>query len=355
VPGSESGDCTSIYQEGIRVPPVMLFSAGELRKDVLELFLLNSRTPQFSEGDIYAQLAATATGIQRIRQLYARHGAGTVRRAIDEILDGTERRIRSAIQHNLRDGVYHAEDWLDEDGIHNEPVRLAVTVTVRGDEIEFDFSGCPPQLGTGKNIPYTHTMATVYFCVKAMADPHLSINEGLYRPITVVAPEGSIVNPRSPGGVSSRNLTSMILADVMIDALGQAVPTRAMAAGGPYQGIILAGPDPKRQRYFVDYENFAGGQGAWWNGDGMDVTQIHMSNTSNLPIEVMEIEFPVRVERYEIVTDSGGPGKFRAVVACFENCAFWQKVRCCPSAVRARSLPREVRTGACKEAAAPMS
>jgi len=311
VPGSESGDCTSIYQEGIRVPPVKLVAEGAMRKDVLELFLLNSRQPQYSEGDIYAQLAAATTGIQRVQELHARWGASGMASAIDEMLDATERRIRTLIRDHLRDGTYSASDWLDEDGIHDAPVKLAVTVKVRGEEVTFDFSDCAPQLGTGKNIPYTHTMATVYFCLKAMVDPNASINEGLYRPIEVIAPQGSIVNPRPPGGVSSRNLTSMILADVMIDALGQAAPDRLMVAGGPYQGIILAGPDPVRNRYFVDYENFAGGQGARRDGDGSDVIQLHMTNTSNLPIEVMEVEFPIRVERYSIIPDSGGAGRYR--------------------------------------------
>jgi N-methylhydantoinase B len=319
VPGSESGDCTSIYQEGVRIPPVKLFSEGTLRADVLELFLLNSRQPQFSEGDIYAQLAAATTGIQRVQEMYARYGRESVAHSIEEMLDATERRIRSFIRDHLRDGTYTATDWLDEDGIHDEPVKLAVTTTVHGDRIKFDFSDCAAQLGTGKNIPYTHTMATVYFCLKAMVDPNASINEGLYRPIEVIAPEGSIVNPRPPAGVSSRNLTSMILADVMIDTLGQAAPERVMAAGGPYQGIILAGPDPARNRYFVDYENFAGGQGARADGDGTDAIQLHMTNTSNLPIEVMEIEFPIRVERYAIVPDSGGAGRYRGGCGVFRD------------------------------------
>jgi N-methylhydantoinase B len=154
-------------------------------------------------------------------------------------------------------------------------------------------------------------MATVYYCLKAMADPALSINEGMYRPIQVIAPQGSIVNPLAPAGVSSRNLTSMILADVMIDALSQAIPSRGIAAGGPYQGIILGGWDPLRNRFFVDYENFAGGHGANVLHDGLDVAQLHMTNTANLPIEVMELEFPVRVERYEIIVDSGGAGRLR--------------------------------------------
>ena len=186
-----------------------------------------------------------------------------------------------------------------------------MTASVEDDRVHFDFSDCSAQLGTGKNVPITHTMATVYYCLKMMIDPNLPTNEGLYRTVTVTAPEGSIVNPRPPAGVSSRNLTSMILADVMVNALGQAAPARAIAAGGSYQGIILGGDDPVRKRYFVDYENFAGGHGASARDDGMDVVQVTMTNTSNLPIEVMEMEFPVRIEGYEIIADSGGPGKHR--------------------------------------------
>ena len=311
VPGSESGDSTSIFQEGIRVPPVKLFEAGEVRRDMLELFLLNSRTPHFNEGDVYAQRAAVKIGAERVGGMYARYGANIVTQSIASMLDATERRIRNLIRRDLRDGTYYAEDWLDEDGINDDPVKLAVTLRIKGDDIEFDFSASAPQLGTGKNIPYTHTMATVYYCLKSMIDPELPINEGMYRPIKVVAPEGSIVNARPPAGVGSRGLTSMILADVIVDTLGQAAPDRAIAPGGPYQGIILSGWDPSRERFFVDYENFAGGHGASVRGDGIDVAQIHTTNTSNLPIEVMEVEFPVRVERYEMVPDSGGAGRHR--------------------------------------------
>jgi len=311
VPGSESGDATSIYQEGIRIPPVRLFEGGTLRADILEMFLLNSRTPYFSLGDIHAQRAAVASGIQRVQELYARHGAAVVEQAVDDMLDATECRLRHYIRHHLREGVYRAEDWLDEDGISDRPVKLAVTVTVRDDRVVFDFSDSAGQLGSGKNIPYTHTMATVYYCMKVMTDPGLAVNDGLYRPVEVIAPPGSVVNPRAPAGVSSRNLTSMILADVMIDALGQAAPQRAMAPSGAYQGIILGGWDELRGRFFVDYENFAGGHGASAGADGMDAAQIHTTNTANLPIEVMEMEFPVRVERYEVAADSGGAGRFR--------------------------------------------
>lgn len=319
VPGSESGDSTSIYQEGIRIPPVKLFDDGVMRKDVWELFLLNSRTPHFSDGDLHAQIAANTRGIERVQALYARYGTAAMEASITEMLDSTERRARTRIREVLRDGVYRAEDWLDEDGVSDNPVKFAVTTTIADGAVSFDFTGCSAQIGSGKNIPLTHTMATVYFCTKAFVDPTLPVNEGLYRTVSAIAPPGSIVNPLAPGGVSSRNLTSMILADVILNTFSQAAPERAMATGGSYQGIILAGQDPLRERYYVDYENFAGGQGGTAHGDGTDVYQLHMTNTSNLPIEVMELEFPVRVERYELIAGSGGAGRYRGGLGVFRD------------------------------------
>jgi N-methylhydantoinase B len=310
VPGSESGDSTSIYQEGIRFPPVKLYDAGERRKDLWEMFLLNSRTPHFSDGDLYAQIAANTRGAERLVALFRRY-PDHIEAALGEMLDATERRARAAIREKLRPGRYHCIDWVDENGVDDEPIRLAVTLTVREDAIEVDCSECGPQLPTGKNIPLTHLMATVYFCLKAVLDPTLPVNEGLYRVVRVIAPEGSVVNPRAPAAVSSRHQPSMIFADALLNAFGQAAPDRAMAAGGPAQGIILSGIDPVRQRYFVDYENFAGGHGGSSYGDGADVTHLHMTNTSNLPIEVMENEFPLRIERYEMIPDSGGAGWMR--------------------------------------------
>jgi N-methylhydantoinase B len=319
VPGSESGDSTSIYQEGIRIPPVKLFDDGVMRNDVWELFLLNSRTPHFSDGDLHAQNAANTRGIERVQALYARYGAAAMKASVAEMLDSTERRARTRIRQVLRDGVYEAEDWLDEDGVSDNPVKFAVKTTIKDGAVSFDFSGCGAQIGSGKNIPLTHTMATVYFCTKAFVDPTLPVNEGLYRTIDAIAPQGSIVNPVAPAGVSSRNLTSMILADIILNTFSQAAPDRAMATGGSYQGIILAGQDPVRERYYVDYENFAGGQGGTAQCDGTDVYQLHMTNTSNLPIEVMELEFPVRVERYELIAGSGGVGRYRGGLGVFRD------------------------------------
>lgn len=311
VPGSEAGDSTSIFQEGIRVPPVRIRSAGTACADVIELFLLNSRLPHYGEGDLMAQLAAVDRGALRLADLYARHGSSVVDQCIDTMLAATERRVEQRIRSELAEGVYHASDMLDDDGVTGEPVALGVSLTVRDGRVDLDFAACAQQIGSGKNVPLPHTLATAYFVLKMFVDPSASIDEGLFRVVRVHAPEGSIVNPLPPAAVSSRNATSMILADVIADAFGQACPSRRVAPGGPFQGTILSGWDPRKRCHFIDYENFCGGQGASQRYDGMDAVQIHMTNTSNLPIESMELEFPVRVERYELRRDSGGAGEHR--------------------------------------------
>jgi len=311
VPGSEAGDSVSIFQEGIRVPPVQIYAAGKRRADVLEMFHLNSRMPHYGEGDLMAQMASCTRGNARVQDLFAKYGYETMLKCIDEMLDATERRLRIGIRSVLKEGTYSAVDWLDEDGVSGARVKLAVTVTIKDGHLTLDLSECSPQIASGKNVPLTHCYATAYYCLKSVVDPFVPTNEGLYRTVSVIAPEGLVVNPTPPSAVSSRNMTSMILAEAMINALGQAAPTRSVAAGGPGQGCISAGADPQTGRYFINYENLAGGQGARCSADGMDVVMINMTNTSNLPVEAMEMEFPLRIERYELVTDSGGPGKFR--------------------------------------------
>ena len=311
VPGSEAGDSVSIFQEGIRVPPVQIYAAGKPRADVLEMFHLNSRMPHYGEGDLMAQMASCARGTTRVQDLFAKYGTETMLLCIDEMIDATERRIRSGIRDVLKEGTYSAVDWLDEDGVSGARIKLAATITIKDGHLTIDLSECSPQIASGKNVPLTHCYATAYFCLKSVVDPFVPTNEGLYRAVTLIAPEGLVVNPVAPAAVSSRNMTSMILAEAMLNALGQAAPTRSVAAGGPGQGCISAGADPHNKRYFINYENLAGGQGARCSADGMDVVMINMTNTSNLPIEAMEMEFPLRIERYELVTDSGGPGKYR--------------------------------------------
>ena len=321
---------TSIFQDGVRLPPMRLFAGGARRDDVWEMFLLNSRTPHFSNGDLLAQLAALERGRIRVEEIYARYGRDAMQTAIERVLDATELRMRSRLREVLCSGTYTAEDWVDDDGLSEKPFKLAASVTIDDNGVFFDLSGCPPQLGSGKNVPFTHTMATVIYCLKAVVDPSIPNNEGVYRVIRLDAPEGSVVNPRPPAAVGSRNPTAVVLADVLLRALGQAAPVRAIAANGNFQGTILAGWDTERGRYFVNYENFAGGQGALPTRDGDDAMHVTMTNTSNLPIEAMEMEFPLRVERYELVSDlavrgtTAGAWASAAITASSAMASLWQ-------------------------------
>lgn len=309
-PGSESGDNTSIFQDGLRLPVMKLIDGEHVRDDIVDVICLNSRTPDERVGDLRAQLAALHVGRLRFRELVERYGLAQVHGSMSALLQATEARVRAVIQA-LPDGEYFAEDFIDDDGFGSDPVRLAVTVTVAADEIEFDFSGSAAQVGSGKNVSPGGLPATLYYAFKAMIDPSLPNNAGYFRAVKITCPEGNILRPRAPAAVGSRAQTAQVLADVIFGALSQVKPTRAAARSGPAPGVILSGLHPHTGRFFVDYENFAGGSGARADKDGADCVQIHITNTANLPIEVFEQEFPMVVERFELVTDSGGPGEFR--------------------------------------------
>lgn len=309
-PGSESGDNTSIFQDGLRLPATKLVDGGEVRDDIIEVICLNSRTPDERVGDLRAQLASLHVGRLRFRELLERYGIAQVRASMSALLEATEARVRAVVQA-LPDGEYFAEDFIDDDGFGSDPVRLAVTVTVANDEIEFDFNGSAGQVGSGKNMSPGGLPATLYYAFKAMVDPSLPNNAGYFRAVKITCPEGNILRPRAPAAVGSRAQTAQVLADVIFGALSQVKPSRAAARSGPAPGVILSGLNPQTGRFFVDYENFAGGTGARADRDGADCVQIHITNTANLPIEVLEQEFPMVVERFELVADSGGPGRFR--------------------------------------------
>lgn len=309
-PGSESGDNTSIFQDGLRLPALKLADGGRVREDVLDLVLLNSRTPDERRGDLRAQLAALHIGTERFQETLGRYGSAQLRQSMGALLDATEARFRAAIRR-LPDGRYSAEDFLDDDGLGGPQVRIAVTVTIRGDQIQLDFGATDPQVPSGKNMSPGGLGATVYYALKALVDPDLPNNSGYFRAVSIECPEGNLLRPRPPAAVGSRATTAQILADVIFAALVPAIPEHAMARSGCQQGIIFSGVDPSTGRFYVDYENFAPGTGARSGRDGADCMQVHTTNTSNLPIEAFEAEFPLTVERFELITDSGGPGRFR--------------------------------------------
>jgi N-methylhydantoinase B len=310
VAGSESGDCISIFQEGLRLPPVKLMAAGELRQDILDILLLNSRTPRHRQGDMNAQIASNVIGVRRVEDVFRRFGLETVLAGIEALFAYSEARMRAAIA-KLNDGVYENEDFLDHDGVEPRMVRLRVAVTVAGDSIHFDFTGSDRQIAGARNCVMMATLACVFHAVKVVTDPGLSPNGGFHRPIKVTAPEGSIMNCVPPAAVGDRGRTSQVVGDLLLGALAKAAPERVMAGCGSSQALLFSGYDPRRNEYIVDYDVFAGGAGAQFDRDGMDAVRVHAAMADSTPIEATEHEFPLIVQRCELLRDSGGPGKFR--------------------------------------------
>lgn len=310
VAGSESADCTSIFQEGLRLPPVRLMDADGLREDVFNIVLLNSRTPHHRDGDLKAQLASNMIGARRVQELFERFGRETTTASIAALFDYAEARTRAEIA-KIPDGTYENEDYIDHDGVEPRNVRLRVAVTVAGDTIRFDFSGSDPQVGGARNMVLCATLAGVYHAVKVVCDPSLPPNAGYFRAIDVFAPPGTIANAVPPAACGDRGATINILGDLLLGALTKAVPERGMAGCGARQGMVYSGIDPRSGQYFVDYEVYAGAAGALYDRDGMDAVRVHASVTENAPSEALEQEFPLVIERYELLDDSGGPGRHR--------------------------------------------
>jgi N-methylhydantoinase B len=301
----------NIWDEGLRIPPIRLIERGRVREDVMELLLANFALPDERRGDFRAQLAVNRLGERRLGELIARWGLTTVRAACDELLAYGERKIRAAISA-VRDGVYRFTDAMDDDGVSETPIPITVTVTVDGDTMHLDFAGSGPESRGDLNVVRGALLATVYYAVKAILDPSIPANGGFYRAITVEAPEGSIVNARPPAPVGWRTQTCQRIADVIFGALALAVPDRVPAAGnGANSAMVFSGVDPARAGYYVYLETIGGGAGGTAHADGLDGVQVHITNTSNLPVECLEMEYPLLVDEYSLVEGSGGAGRWR--------------------------------------------
>jgi len=310
-PGSMAGGMTEIYQEGLRIPVVKLFSEGRLNRDILDLLLLNVRVPEERRGDYYAQIAACKLGERRMQELGARYGAALLEAAFVAILDRTEGRIRAAVRQ-VPDGTYSFRDVLDNDGMGTHDIPIAVTVTIEGDRARFDWTGSGPQVRGNVNVTLNATQSAVYYVLKGMLDPDIPNNHGLIRAVEIAAPEGSIVNAVFPAAVAGRANTAQRIIDVLIGALAQALPERAVgAANGANTTAVFFGTDPRSGRPYVYLETLGGGFGGRAAKDGKDGVQVHITNTSNLPVEAIETEYPLLVESYGLIEDSGGAGRFR--------------------------------------------
>jgi N-methylhydantoinase B len=298
-----------IYQEGLRIPTIRLYRAGELQKDVLDLILLNCQVPRERLSDLRAQMAANRVGVQRFQALCAKYGSAVVLAAGEALLDYAERKMRAGIAV-IPDGTYRFEDVFDNPEIDGV-LPIAVTVTIAGDEMKLHFVS-PPQVRAGINMTYTALLATTYYMVKSVVDPTILPNAGLARPLTVTAPEGTILNCRHPAAVNGRVQTCQRTADVILGALAQAVPERVSACTNSSCCVAtFSGEMPKDGTIWVYVETMGGGAGARPSKDGLDGVHVHVTNTSNLPVEALELEYPLTLLRYELVDGSGGAGKYR--------------------------------------------
>ena len=303
---------TEIFQEGLIIPPVKLVRRGRIDRDVLGLVLANVRTPEEREGDLTAQLAANRIGERRLVEITGKYGFLKISAYMRHLQDYSEKIMRRAIR-DIPDGEYRFADCLDDDGVGRKPVRIRVTVRVRGTSADVDFTGSDPQVEGSVNANFAITLSATMYVFRSIIRGDVPYNSGLLRPIRLVAPEGSVVNARPPAAVAGGNVeTSQRITDVLLGALAKAIPGSVPAASsGTMNNITFGGTHPATGKNFAYYETIGGGMGASPERDGLSGVHTHMTNTRNTPIEALEHYLPVRVRRYSLRRDSGGIGRFR--------------------------------------------
>ncbi|MGA7342939.1 MAG: hydantoinase B/oxoprolinase family protein [Terracidiphilus sp.] len=308
------GPARTIFEEGIRIPPVRIVRGGVLDREMLDLILLNVRTPREREGDLDAQMGACRVGEQRVLELAAKFGMEKINTLIGQLLDYTERLVRAELR-SMPAGEFSAEDWMDSDGVTDESRRIAVRLRLdpAAGAIDVDFAGSSPQVEGSVNAVRAITLSACFYVLRCLLSDDAPATEGILRPLTLDTPEGSIVDARPPAAVAGGNVeTSQRIVDALLRALAKAVPTRIPAASaGTMSNLTIGGVDPRSGEPFTYYETAAGGMGARPGLDGISGVQTHMTNSLNTPVEALEYAYPFRVRRYGFRYGSGGDGEFR--------------------------------------------
>ena len=309
-PGSQGVEgIFDYFQEGLRIPPTKVWKEYQEQEGIVGIIAANTRTPEKVLGDLRAQRSALRVGELRLQELAARYGRQTLFAAMEEILARTEANMRAAIRR-VPDGVYTFEDFMDDWGPGTDPLRVAVTVTVAGDAMTIDYEGSSPQTASGMNSYINYTRSYSYAAVKCLTDPFGPMNEGALLPVTVKAPEGSFLNPRPPAGGGPRAIICYRTFESVLGALAPALPERVTAAASHMANPTFGGWDRAKKRRFVAYELVLSGTGARATKDGCEAMSWAF-NASNIPVEAQEANQPIVVERFELVRDSAGAGRFR--------------------------------------------
>jgi N-methylhydantoinase B len=300
-----------IYQEGLIIPPVLLIEGGKVNQAVLDIILANVRTPQERLGDLFAQIAANHRGAARLIELATRYSALEIHQFMSALMAYTERMTRRLIAQ-LPDGKYAFTDFLDDDGVLDQPIPICATISIAGDQAIVDFTGSAVQQKGSVNAVLAITLSAVYYVFRCLIGLDVPNNAGCLAPIQVIAPTGSIVNALKPAPVAGGNVeTSQRIVDVLFGALAQAAPQLVPAASqGTMNNVTIGGWDTRHRQPFAYYETIAGGVGARPGKAGSSAVHSHMTNTLNTPVEALEYAYPLRVLRYAIRWDSGGTGEF---------------------------------------------
>jgi N-methylhydantoinase B len=311
VPGSGSGTAREIYQEGLHLPAVKFMSQRQPVKEIDALITANSRTPTLVIGDLRGQVGAARLGERRMAELMDRYGKATVLESTELLSSYTENRVRQSIA-SWPNGESEGESFVDHDGIDlARPIRIHVKVKKLADKLHFDFSGSSDQTQGPANIRPPLVRAACAYCLVALVDRFLPINQGLARTIDATFREGSVVDPHFPAAVNTYMPTALTVAEAVLRALAPFVPDKRISGGSGSAALVLGGRAAQGDRAFVHYEIFSGGTGARSGKDGVSATAFHLSNCKTAPIEIIESEFPTRVERFEMIADSGGAGEWR--------------------------------------------
>jgi N-methylhydantoinase B len=312
VPGSFYSKATENFQEGLRIPPIRFVRKGTIDPDLMEMILNNVRVPREMRGDLEAQISANRTAVTRTIALCERYGVATVQGAANEMCSQSEKRMRAIIA-SWPDGSWSGEDFLDNDGINPDPIKVHVVATVAGDTLTFDFSGTSDQVAGPMNSVRGMTASATFLAVQAGADPTIPANDGAYRPIKIIAPEGSLLNPRFPAPCTAGNETSHRIVNVVQMALAQLPIGPNVIAGdhGSSNNLLISSVDKRTQEFKVFFSYPEGGWGALDEKDGESALFSIVGNCKNMPAEAVELHFPVRLLRYELRQDTGGPGRHR--------------------------------------------
>jgi N-methylhydantoinase B len=340
-PGGQSAVCSEIYEEGLRLPCVKLYSEGRPNEALLDVIAGNVRTPDDVIGDLEGQAAACRRGIRGMQELIDKYGLARFQAAIDQLHRYSERVVRSAIA-KIPDGEYRFHDHFEEDGVGGPGIDLKLCVKVRGDSVVVDFSGTAPQVKSAINVPYSLTCSAAYICLRGVLAADAPANDGLFEPVEVIAPKGCVLNPHFPAAIGGRGMMLWRICEMMFGALAQAMPERIFAAGeGGIASFTYAysGAEPGASPVLTDW--YGGGWGARPTKDGIDGVNSLLSGNggSSVPVERLEVEFPILMEAYGLMPDTGGAGKYRGSMSVYRSYRFLKPGRALIRSCRTTTVP----------------